>query len=184
MSVPVRCYTCGKILACFEEPYAEKLESGSSRKEALDSLGLTRDCCRNIMMSTVDHLANIMPHSVPFYDSDSDTESKKQPIKTWRKKTEDKPSKKTEDKPPKKTEDKPKKTEDKPKKTEDKPKKTEDKPPKKTEDKPKKTEDKPPKKTEDKPSKKTEDKPSKKTEDKPKKTEDKPPKKTDKLKNK
>ena len=112
MSVPVRCYTCGKILACFEEPYAEKLESGSSRKEALDSLGLTRDCCRNIMMSTVDHLANIMPHSVPFYDSDSDTESKKQPIKTWRKKTEDKPSKKTEDKP-KKTEDKPPKKTDK-----------------------------------------------------------------------
>jgi len=36
-------------------------------------------------MTSVDHLANIMPHSVPFNDSDSE-EVPKQSIKTWRKK--------------------------------------------------------------------------------------------------
>jgi DNA-directed RNA polymerase subunit N len=46
MIIPVRCYSCGKPIAHLWEEYAERVEKGEEPKKVLDSLGLSRYCCR------------------------------------------------------------------------------------------------------------------------------------------
>ena len=78
MIVPIRCFTCGKIIADKYDYYQEefaKLEkkkidddipdndykyfSNIHTKEILDNLGLTRYCCRRMLISTSD-LMNVI----------------------------------------------------------------------------------------------------------------------------
>jgi DNA-directed RNA polymerase I, II, and III subunit RPABC5 len=75
MIIPVRCFTCGKVIGNLWEKYNEELQKGyndevktiklkriidlqkneeSVEKKALDKLGINRYCCRRIMLSTVD----------------------------------------------------------------------------------------------------------------------------------
>lgn len=69
MIVPIRCFTCGKVVADKYEYYMrekEKLEglkendedykyfSNIHTKQILDNLGLTRYCCRRMLLSTSD----------------------------------------------------------------------------------------------------------------------------------
>ena len=50
---PVRCYTCGKLLAHLYEPYWKRLSEDVDPKEALDATGLppSRFCCRTRIIS-------------------------------------------------------------------------------------------------------------------------------------
>lgn len=85
MIIPIRCFTCGKVLADKYDYYVEevaKLEKlvttpgkpetskaaelkppkffdGIKTKEILDNLKLTRYCCRRHMISTVDMMDTI-----------------------------------------------------------------------------------------------------------------------------
>ena len=43
---PVRCFTCGKVLAIYKDSFYDLLKQGLTPKEALDRLGLERYCCR------------------------------------------------------------------------------------------------------------------------------------------
>jgi len=71
MIVPIRCFTCSKVIADKYDYYVEevaKLEktgklnddpdykffSNIHSKEILDNLGLTRYCCRRMLLSTSD----------------------------------------------------------------------------------------------------------------------------------
>lgn len=71
MIIPVRCFTCGKIIADKVDYYnteVEKLKNSGKKntdemykdfekihsKEILDNLGLTRYCCRRNLISNVD----------------------------------------------------------------------------------------------------------------------------------
>jgi DNA-directed RNA polymerase subunit N len=62
MIIPIRCVTCGKVLADKWRFYSRKVEeaevSGKAdpgfRARLLDELGLTRYCCRRHMLSHVD----------------------------------------------------------------------------------------------------------------------------------
>ena len=71
MIVPIRCFTCAKVIADKYDYYLEevsKLEkkglinedpdykyfSNIHTKEILDNLGLTRYCCRRMLLSTSD----------------------------------------------------------------------------------------------------------------------------------
>lgn len=60
MIVPVRCFTCGKVVGSLYEAYKQKLEMGESPKEALDELGITRYCCRQLFISHVDLIDEVM----------------------------------------------------------------------------------------------------------------------------
>jgi DNA-directed RNA polymerase subunit N (RpoN/RPB10) len=54
--IPIRCFSCGFVLANLERPYQRLLRDMSAAK-ALDALGLTsdrRDCCRWVMLTYVD----------------------------------------------------------------------------------------------------------------------------------
>lgn len=54
MIIPVRCFTCGKVLADKYHTYLELLDSKYDPADALDYLGLTRYCCRRIMLTHID----------------------------------------------------------------------------------------------------------------------------------
>lgn len=63
MTIPVRCYSCGKVTGNKWEPYQKLLSEGVSIKDALDKLGLTRMCCRRILMCHVNLVDKVMSYS-------------------------------------------------------------------------------------------------------------------------
>jgi DNA-directed RNA polymerases I, II, and III subunit RPABC5 len=53
MIIPIRCFTCGKVLGQLYERYLSLLEEEKTETEALRELGLHRYCCRRVVLSTV-----------------------------------------------------------------------------------------------------------------------------------
>ncbi len=53
MEFPVRCFTCGSVLAHLYPQYKEMTQE-KTPEESLDSLGVHRYCCRRMFISHVD----------------------------------------------------------------------------------------------------------------------------------
>ncbi len=53
MIIPIRCFTCGKVLGQVYERYLSLLDQQKTEAEALEELGLRRYCCRRVVLSTV-----------------------------------------------------------------------------------------------------------------------------------
>jgi DNA-directed RNA polymerase I, II, and III subunit RPABC5 len=60
MIIPVRCFTCGKVIGNKWEAYLQLLESEYNAAEALDSLGLKRYCCRRMLLTHVDLIEKLL----------------------------------------------------------------------------------------------------------------------------
>lgn len=71
--IPIRCFTCGKVVAPLYEEYTKRydnykkaVEAGEKPKEnpqkILDDLGLDRYCCRRMIISHVDLLKEAAPY--------------------------------------------------------------------------------------------------------------------------
>ena len=71
--IPVRCFTCGKVVApAYEEfikrydEYKKTVDAGEKPKEnpqkILDDLGLDRYCCRRMIISHVDLVKDAAPY--------------------------------------------------------------------------------------------------------------------------
>jgi DNA-directed RNA polymerase I, II, and III subunit RPABC5 len=54
MLPPVRCFTCGKVVCMYHDKYRQLLQQGVPAKEALDSFGLRRYCCRTSVLAALD----------------------------------------------------------------------------------------------------------------------------------
>lgn len=55
MIVPVRCFSCGKVIGDKWEDFQERTEEDDEDvKAVLDDLGLDRYCCRTIFLTHVD----------------------------------------------------------------------------------------------------------------------------------
>jgi DNA-directed RNA polymerase subunit N len=63
--VPVRCFTCGNLVADRFEEYQNKVKSGEEPAKVLDSLGIERYCCRRMLLTTVETVQQILP----FYEA-------------------------------------------------------------------------------------------------------------------
>ena len=63
MIIPVRCFTCGKVVADKYEPFQEAVKAGKTPKDALDKVGLTRYCCRRMILSHADLLDEVIRFS-------------------------------------------------------------------------------------------------------------------------
>ncbi len=61
MIIPVRCFTCGKVIGSHWERYLELLSAGREPQEALDDLELDRYCCRRMILSHVDLIEDVIP---------------------------------------------------------------------------------------------------------------------------
>ena len=53
MIIPIRCFTCGKVLGQVYEKYLSLLDQQKTEAEVLEELGLHRYCCRRVVLSTV-----------------------------------------------------------------------------------------------------------------------------------
>jgi len=67
----VRCFTCGKLIGEQWEDFAKRIKAGENSGEVLDSLGVTRYCCRRMLLSHVEIIDEILK----FYE---ETERRKQ----------------------------------------------------------------------------------------------------------
>ena len=56
MIIPVRCFSCGKVIGSAWEEYNKLVAEGKSMKEALDSLKIERFCCRSAILSHVENI--------------------------------------------------------------------------------------------------------------------------------
>ncbi len=62
MLIPIRCFTCGKVVASLYEDYKNRIERGENPKNALDALGLKRYCCRKMLISHADLIDEVIPY--------------------------------------------------------------------------------------------------------------------------
>ena len=65
MLIPVRCFTCGNLIADKYEDYQNRIKSGEESGKVLDSLGFKRYCCRRMLMTSVETIQQI----IPFYEA-------------------------------------------------------------------------------------------------------------------
>lgn len=63
MIIPIRCFSCNKVIGNKWEPYQKFLKDGKTPKEAMDELGLGRYCCRRMILSHVDIIDRLIASS-------------------------------------------------------------------------------------------------------------------------
>ncbi|ACS34464.1 DNA-directed RNA polymerase subunit N (rpoN) [Thermococcus gammatolerans EJ3] len=64
MIVPVRCFTCGKVLADKYYEFRKRVEAGEDPGKVLDDLGVERYCCRRTLLSHVELIDQVMVYKV------------------------------------------------------------------------------------------------------------------------
>jgi len=62
MLVPVRCFSCNKIVGGAYEEFVERKESGEDPAKVMDDLGIKRYCCRKIYVSHLDLIDELLPY--------------------------------------------------------------------------------------------------------------------------
>ncbi|MFX0169850.1 MAG: DNA-directed RNA polymerase subunit N [Candidatus Hodarchaeota archaeon] len=65
MIIPIRCFTCGRLIADKWEEYSRRIRQGEDPAEVLDSMGLKRYCCRRMLLSHVDIIDDILQFTEP-----------------------------------------------------------------------------------------------------------------------
>ena len=65
MLVPVRCFTCGKLVADKYSYYQNRIKTREDPKKVLDDLGMERYCCRRMLLTTVETIQQV----IPFYEA-------------------------------------------------------------------------------------------------------------------
>ena len=65
MLVPVRCFTCGNLIADKFEDFQNGIKSGEEPAKLLNSLGMERYCCRRMLLTSVETIQQV----VPFYEA-------------------------------------------------------------------------------------------------------------------
>ena len=62
MMVPVRCFTCGAVIGQTWDPFRERTARGENAGAVLTDLGLSRYCCRRMLLAHVDLLDEVGPY--------------------------------------------------------------------------------------------------------------------------
>jgi len=60
---PIRCFSCGRVIAHKWDEYKRRVAGGEHPGKVLDDLGFKRYCCRRMFISAVD----VMSEVVDFY---------------------------------------------------------------------------------------------------------------------
>jgi len=62
MIVPVRCFSCGKVVGDLYEKFENEINNGKDPAKVLDELGVKRYCCRRMLLAHVDLIDDILKY--------------------------------------------------------------------------------------------------------------------------
>ena len=62
MLVPIRCFTCGTLIADKYQIYVNRVKAGEDSAKVMDELGVKRYCCRRMFLSTVETIYQVLPY--------------------------------------------------------------------------------------------------------------------------
>lgn len=62
MIVPVRCFTCGKVIGSAYEEFMKRVEMGEPSRDILDALHLDRYCCRRMILTHANLIDEVAPY--------------------------------------------------------------------------------------------------------------------------
>jgi DNA-directed RNA polymerase subunit N len=60
--VPIRCFTCGNLVADKYAEYSSRVQTGEDSAKVMDSLNVKRYCCRRMFVSTVETIYQVIPY--------------------------------------------------------------------------------------------------------------------------
>ena len=60
MIIPVRCFSCGKVVGDKWEDYNRRVEAGENASDVLDDLRVTRYCCRRMLLSHTEIIDDVL----------------------------------------------------------------------------------------------------------------------------
>lgn len=62
MMLPIRCFTCGKLVGDKFDEFEKRVKAGEDPGKVLDSLGVKRYCCKRMMITSVDLIDQVLPY--------------------------------------------------------------------------------------------------------------------------
>jgi len=63
--IPIRCFTCGAVVADKWEPFSNRVMGGEDPEKVLTELGVNRYCCRRMLLSHVNIIREIIHYTRP-----------------------------------------------------------------------------------------------------------------------
>ncbi len=60
MIIPVRCFSCGKLVGDKWESFSKRVDAGEHPKQVLDDVGVDRYCCRRMLLSHVELIDDLL----------------------------------------------------------------------------------------------------------------------------
>ena len=60
MYFPIRCFTCGAVIADKYEEYAKRVKEGKNPAKVLEEMDIERYCCRRMFLSHVEVMDKIV----------------------------------------------------------------------------------------------------------------------------
>ena len=64
MLIPVRCYTCGKVIGNKWERYKKMEKKEIPKKEIFNDLKITRYCCKRMLIAHVDTIDDVLKYDI------------------------------------------------------------------------------------------------------------------------
>ena len=68
MLIPVRCWSCGKVVAHLYDQFKNAVDVGEDPSKVLDDIGLERYCCRRMYVGHIELIDEVSPFSVARQD--------------------------------------------------------------------------------------------------------------------
>ncbi len=63
MMCPVRCLTCGKVVASKSDDFNARVAKGEDPAAIMDSQGFDRYCCRRMLLGNANLMDEILPYA-------------------------------------------------------------------------------------------------------------------------
>ena len=60
--IPIRCFSCGRVIAHNWDEYKKRTKKGENPEKVLDDLGVKPYCCRRMLISHRDYIDYIMQY--------------------------------------------------------------------------------------------------------------------------
>jgi DNA-directed RNA polymerase subunit N len=62
--IPVRCFSCGKVIAEYYDQFIEGIKKGKKIDELFNELGIERYCCRRMLLTSVEFIDELNKYKI------------------------------------------------------------------------------------------------------------------------